>query len=201
MAIHSSVLAWRISRTEEPGGYSPWGHKESDTTEVIQHTQWGLRFGHEKPTQDRTGERNIQRGTSWSIKLQGSNHVRGRLCAQGTGLRKAPSSLHLHQGKYKQAAFCLDPDSSLREQLIRHPEILTSITYIDINLQIPKGPHDGSLRQELLTVTLPYSIVSWQQIYIYMCIQIYLGLIFINMETKGKSCGLLHWKMKTQFWL
>ena len=34
MTTHSSILAWRISRTEEPGGYSPWGHKESDTTEL-----------------------------------------------------------------------------------------------------------------------------------------------------------------------
>ena len=34
MATHSSILAWKIPRTEEPGvGYSPWGHKESDTTE------------------------------------------------------------------------------------------------------------------------------------------------------------------------
>ena len=34
MAIHSSILAWRIPWTEEPGGlYSPWDHKESDTTE------------------------------------------------------------------------------------------------------------------------------------------------------------------------
>ena len=33
MATHSSVLPWRILWTEEPGGYSPWGHKESDTTE------------------------------------------------------------------------------------------------------------------------------------------------------------------------
>ena len=32
MATHSSVLAWRIQWTEEPGGYSPWGHRESDTT-------------------------------------------------------------------------------------------------------------------------------------------------------------------------
>ena len=31
MATHSSILAWRISRAEEPGGYSPWGHKELDT--------------------------------------------------------------------------------------------------------------------------------------------------------------------------
>ena len=36
MATHSSILAWRIPQTEEPGGlYSPWGHKESDTTEAI----------------------------------------------------------------------------------------------------------------------------------------------------------------------
>ena len=34
MATHSNILAWRIPRTEEAGGlYSPWGHKESDTTE------------------------------------------------------------------------------------------------------------------------------------------------------------------------
>ena len=32
-ATHSSILAWRIPWTEEAGGYSPWGHKESDTTE------------------------------------------------------------------------------------------------------------------------------------------------------------------------
>ena len=31
MATHSSILAWRIPM--EPGGYSPWGHKEMDTTE------------------------------------------------------------------------------------------------------------------------------------------------------------------------
>ena len=33
MAIHSSILAGRIPWTEEPGSYSPWGHKESDMTE------------------------------------------------------------------------------------------------------------------------------------------------------------------------
>ena len=35
MATHSSILAWRIPWTEEPGmGYSPQSHIESDTTEV-----------------------------------------------------------------------------------------------------------------------------------------------------------------------
>ena len=28
MATHSSILAWRIPRTEEPGGLSPCGLKE-----------------------------------------------------------------------------------------------------------------------------------------------------------------------------
>ena len=31
VATHSSILAWRIPWTE--AGYSPWGHKELDTTE------------------------------------------------------------------------------------------------------------------------------------------------------------------------
>ena len=31
---HSSILASRTPRTEEPGGYSPWGPKESDMTDV-----------------------------------------------------------------------------------------------------------------------------------------------------------------------
>ena len=34
MATHSSILAWRIPWTEEPGGYCPWRCKESHMTEV-----------------------------------------------------------------------------------------------------------------------------------------------------------------------
>ena len=36
MATHSSILAWRISWTEEPGRlHRAWGHKESDMTEQL----------------------------------------------------------------------------------------------------------------------------------------------------------------------
>ena len=35
MATQSSIFAWRIPWTEEPGRYSPWGHKESDMTERL----------------------------------------------------------------------------------------------------------------------------------------------------------------------
>ena len=33
MATHSSILAWKIPRTEEPGGLQSMGHKESGMTE------------------------------------------------------------------------------------------------------------------------------------------------------------------------
>ena len=32
MTTHSSILAWRIQGTEEPGGLQSWDCKESDTT-------------------------------------------------------------------------------------------------------------------------------------------------------------------------
>ena len=41
MATHSRILVWRIPWTEEPG-YSPWGHKESDTTEQLTHCAQSL---------------------------------------------------------------------------------------------------------------------------------------------------------------
>ena len=43
MATHSSILAWKIPWTEEPGRlYSPWGHKDSDTTERLHYTSLTL---------------------------------------------------------------------------------------------------------------------------------------------------------------
>ena len=29
LATHSNILTWEIPWTTEPGGYNPWGHKES----------------------------------------------------------------------------------------------------------------------------------------------------------------------------
>ena len=38
-ATHSSILAWRVSWTKEPGGYSLWSRKELDTAEhMYTHT-------------------------------------------------------------------------------------------------------------------------------------------------------------------
>ena len=35
MATHSSILAWEITGQRSLAGYSPWGCKESDTTERL----------------------------------------------------------------------------------------------------------------------------------------------------------------------
>jgi len=34
---HSSILAWRLAWERSLACYSPWGHKESDSTEVTEH--------------------------------------------------------------------------------------------------------------------------------------------------------------------
>ena len=50
MAIHSSMLAWKIPWTEDPGSYSPWGCKESDMTEWMNTfapvKQWSAQSKH-----------------------------------------------------------------------------------------------------------------------------------------------------------
>ena len=38
MATHSSALAWRIPRTEEPGACSPYGLRELDMIEATEHS-------------------------------------------------------------------------------------------------------------------------------------------------------------------
>ena len=35
MAAHSSILAWRITLAEEPGGLQSMDHKDSDMTEQL----------------------------------------------------------------------------------------------------------------------------------------------------------------------
>ena len=52
MATHSSILAWRSHGQRSLAGYSPWGHKESDTTERL-HFRYGgksaINYGQDLP--------------------------------------------------------------------------------------------------------------------------------------------------------
>ena len=66
MATHSSILSWRISWTEVPGGgYSPWDHKESDTTEQLTL----LSVGQELRFYSKMGMRQLRglRGARWHM--------------------------------------------------------------------------------------------------------------------------------------
>ena len=38
MAAHSSILAWKTPRWRSLAGCSPWGRKESDTTEQLHNS-------------------------------------------------------------------------------------------------------------------------------------------------------------------
>ena len=53
MATLSSVLAWRILRTEELVGCGPWGRKELDRTKRLthRHITWAHRFKDPPDTQ------------------------------------------------------------------------------------------------------------------------------------------------------
>ena len=44
MATHSSIFAWRIPRTEEPGSLQSMGSKESDMTERLSMSCLELQF-------------------------------------------------------------------------------------------------------------------------------------------------------------
>ena len=41
IATHSSILAWKIAWTEEPGGLQSMGSQDSDTTERLKTTRNG----------------------------------------------------------------------------------------------------------------------------------------------------------------
>ena len=46
MTTHSSILSWENPMERSPVGYSPWGHRESDTTEQLSTHGVFFRFNH-----------------------------------------------------------------------------------------------------------------------------------------------------------
>ena len=71
MATHSSMLAWKIPWMEEPGGLSPWGRKESGTTERLTLTIYPKCIGFPETSLNK-GKRKIQSKSthnSYSLNL------------------------------------------------------------------------------------------------------------------------------------
>ena len=80
MAPHSSTLAWKIPRTEEPVGCSPWGSVESDTTERL-HFHFSLSCigeGNGNPLQCSCLENHRDGGAWWAV-VYGVSQSRTRL--------------------------------------------------------------------------------------------------------------------------
>ena len=80
MAPHSSTLAWKIPWMEEPVGCSPWGRKESDTTEQL-HFHFSLSCigeGNGNPLQCACLE-NPREGGAWWAAVYGVAQSRTRL--------------------------------------------------------------------------------------------------------------------------
>ena len=85
MATHSSISAWKIPWTEEPGSYSPWGGKESDTTER-------LTLSHFSKSKTTWFEFQI-------LFLFSSSYQLGRWGKEGEGLLKVPESQDSRENK------------------------------------------------------------------------------------------------------
>ena len=66
VATHSSILAWRIPWAEEPGGHSPWRHKELDMTEPLTHTAL-LRVDFRSKDKSREASKESLEWYSWQI--------------------------------------------------------------------------------------------------------------------------------------
>ena len=59
MATHSSILAWRVPWTEEPGRLQLQGHKESDTTERLHFHLYSSLFHSLRPSSNITNSKNV----------------------------------------------------------------------------------------------------------------------------------------------
>ena len=98
---HSSIIAWRISWTEEPGGYSPGGRRAGQNLVTKQQQQW-RRAG--VPGQRRKGERTggglEGEGTPGSWDPRGSR-AGGRWVGLGRAAWKKT------QGARKEGASCI----------------------------------------------------------------------------------------------
>ena len=81
MAPHSSILAWKIPWTEEPGGlHSPWDSEESNMTERLHfHFSFScIGEGNGSPLQYSCLE-NPKDGGAWWVAVYGVTQSRTRL--------------------------------------------------------------------------------------------------------------------------
>ena len=91
MATHSNLLAWRTHRQRRLVGYNPWGHKESDMTELLTPSLASILFSHPEFLRAHHME--------W---LQGVTAVRWLLDGRYSFLSEFPQSSLAHHPRWLQ---------------------------------------------------------------------------------------------------
>ena len=93
MITHSSALAWRIPWKEKPGGYSPWGHNESDTAEQLTHAQNPYAQNPQRPILHHVAQ------THWKLALKENLEISSpKICnrnSKGEILAKGAAYIHM----------------------------------------------------------------------------------------------------------
>ena len=95
MAIHSSILAWEISGTEETDGYSPWGGKEWNTTEWLSmharvKKRWEKISNKMEETQNHTGKIKQEKREKGIKKIEGTKENPSLITKQEQSLLLQP---------------------------------------------------------------------------------------------------------------
>ena len=91
LATHSTILVWRISWTEEPAGYSPWGHKELDMPEWLALSRRKCAVRNHLALRSQTQKRDLD--------FPGHAVVKNPPCNAGdTSLIPGPGRFHMPRG-------------------------------------------------------------------------------------------------------
>ena len=104
MATHSSTPAWKIPWVEEPGGLSPCGREESDTTERL-HFHFSrscIGEGNGNPLQCSCLE-NPRDGGAWWAAIYGDAQSQTRLKQLSSSSSSRPYMIcHIHLFSFEQ---------------------------------------------------------------------------------------------------
>ena len=118
MATHSSILAWRIPWTEEPGGLQSMGSQESDTTDQLTLSPFSFFYGIYFPDQESNpGPLHWEdhKGSRWSLHLNPVPIPKSRAILMHNPIPNPPLQSHscLHHWLPPHSHPWTSPDSEL----------------------------------------------------------------------------------------
>ena len=125
MATHSSILAWEIPWTEEPGGYSPWSCKEWDMSEWACTHPPAHPHTHISPSHSMTDR---AWGGTRGLAEEGLSSM--WFVSQGLRLREGPTWCHGHLHTKLPGLFLTGGSGGRRVELARISLAMTSVVVV-----------------------------------------------------------------------